>query len=84
MRLHDIHFCFGFVLGRRDKYFKDFILEIKSKFNEYKDYSRQEIQRVLYQSYTPNCKMDGVYRCDNGKVRCFRFIKHTIRNHKNY
>jgi hypothetical protein len=84
MKLHDIHFCFGFVLGKRDKYFKDFILNLYSKFNEDKDYSRQEIQRILYQSYTPNGKMGGRYKGDFGKERCFRFIKHTIRSNKNY
>ncbi len=86
MKLHDIHFCFGFVMGRRDKYFKDFIIEIQSKFTEEKDYSRQEIQRILYQSYFyDTCrKMSGRYKGNYGKDKCFRFIKHTIRSHKNY
>lgn len=82
MRLEDIHFCFGYVLGKRDKYFKDFILELKSKFTR-GGYTRQQIQRILHQSYTPDkCKW-GLHS-DNGKVRCFRFIKHTIRSHENY
>lgn len=81
MKLHDIHFCFGFVLSKRDKYFKDFILDLYSKFNEDRDYSREEIQRILYQSYPRSNK---TYVGNSGKDSCFDFIKHTIRNHKNY
>lgn len=80
MKLNDIHFCFGYVLGKRDKHFTEFILSIKSQFMN-PEYSRQEIQRILYQSYDQSNK---IHIKNSGKEKCFDFIKHTIRNHKNY
>lgn len=87
MKLNDIHFCLGYVLGKRDKYFSDFILGLKDLFIE-EEYPRQELQRVLYRYYL-SCNIApirwGESNNDNpSKRKCFRFIKHTIRSHKNY
>ena len=87
MKLNDIHFCFGFVLGKRDKYAADFILNLKSKFTK-DEYTRQELQRVLYQNRPDqNKKMDRWEpwpRKASFKLRVFRFLKHVIRENKNY
>ena len=85
MKLNDIHFCFGYVLGKRDKFAADFILNLKSQFMNH-EYSRQELQRVLYQNQPPKPKFDrwGPKPETTFEERVFRFIKHTIRSHKNY
>ena len=84
MQLNDIHFCFGYVFGKRDKFAAGFILNLKQKIT-LDSYSRQELQRVLYKNQ-PNwsAKLDAYNTNTQFKVRVFRFIKHTIRNHKNY
>lgn len=84
MQLNDIHFCFGYVLGKRDKFAAEFILNLKQKFT-LDSYSRQELQRVLYKNQ-PNWSVKlGAYNTNaQFELRVFRFIKHTIRNHKNY
>jgi hypothetical protein len=84
MKLNDIHFCFGYVLGKRDKFAADFILNLKSKFMN-PEYTRQELQRVLYQNQPEySVKISGRNKNTQFEVRVFRFIKHTIRSHKNY
>ena len=84
MQLNDIHFCFGYVLGKRDKFAADFILNLKSKFMN-REYTRQELQRVLYQNHPEySVKMGARSKNTKFEVRVFRFIKHTIRSHKNY
>ena len=84
MKLNDIHFCFGYVLGKRDKFFKEFILNLKDKFTE-PEYTRQEIQRILYENEPMYVfKMGCLTKSSYKNLRCFRFIKHTIRSHKNY
>jgi len=84
MQLNDIHFCFGYVLGKRDKFAADYILDLRSKFG-LPSYTRQELQRVLYQNQPEySVKMGSRSKNTQFEVRVFRFIKHTIRSHKNY
>ena len=86
MKLNDIHFCLGFVLGKRDKFFSKFILDLKDLFTE-EDYNRQEIQKILYNYYiNSNIRLLRwePFHINESKRRCYRFIKHVIRNHKNY
>jgi len=84
MKLHDIHFCFGFVLGKRDKFAAKYILNLKSKFIN-PEYSRQELQRVMYKNQPEySVKMGTNNKNTYFETKVFRFIKHTIRSNKNY